>query len=60
MPVDCSLVTIKLLGPVASPLEDLVRTEIGAGHPYAEDALRAIIGAGMAMLSRDSSYVDRD
>jgi hypothetical protein len=44
MPVDCSLVTIKRLGAVASPLEDLVRAEIAAGHPYAEDALRAILG----------------
>ncbi len=42
MPVDCALVTIKLLGPVARPLEPLIRSELAAGHAYAEDALRAI------------------
>ena len=45
MPVDCALVTIKLIGKSARPLEDLVRAELEAGHPYAFDALQAITGA---------------
>jgi hypothetical protein len=45
MPVDCALVTIKLLGTVAKPLESLVRREPAAGHPYAADALSAILAA---------------
>lgn len=45
MPVDCSLVTICMLGRIASPLEEFVRAELKAGHAYAEDALRAIIDA---------------
>lgn len=42
MPVDCALVTVKMLGPTASSLRELVQAEVGAGHPYAEAALRAL------------------
>lgn len=42
MPVECSLVAIKLLGATARPLEPFVRAELASGHAYAEDALRAI------------------
>lgn len=42
MPVDCALVVIQLLGAEGHPLEDFVRMELNAGHPYAEGALRAI------------------
>ncbi len=45
MPIDCALVTIKLLGVVAKPLEPLVRRELDAGHHYAADALTAILSA---------------
>jgi hypothetical protein len=47
MPVDCALVTIGMLGPLASPLEALVRAELAAGHPYAEHSLSAIRPKGV-------------
>lgn len=40
--VDCALMTIGFLGPIAKPLEELVRSEAEAGHLYAEQALAAI------------------
>src|SRR5581483_5480661 len=43
MPVDCALVTVRLLGATAKPLEELVRRELSAGQPYAADALAAIL-----------------
>ena len=42
MPIDCALVAITRLGPVAKPLEPLVRQQLSAGHPYAQDALSAL------------------
>lgn len=42
MPLDCALVTAGILGKIALPLEDLVRAEAAAGHPYAEEALLAM------------------
>jgi hypothetical protein len=42
MPVDCALVTVKMLGPAANSLRKLVQAEVDAGHPYAEAALRAL------------------
>lgn len=42
MPVDCALVTVKMLGPTAGSLRELVQAEVGASHPYAEAALRAL------------------
>jgi len=41
--IDCALVTIRMLGTTAKPLEALVRAELAAGHPYAADALAAIL-----------------
>ncbi len=40
--VDCALVTVRNLGPIAKSLEDLVRAEAATGHPYAAEALAAI------------------
>lgn len=42
MPVDCVLVTVRMLGPTANSLRELVQAEVDAGHPYAEEALRAL------------------
>ena len=42
MPIDCALVVISLLGPVAAPLEEFVCQQLRVGHPYAEDALKAL------------------
>jgi hypothetical protein len=42
MPIDCALVTIRMLGKIAFSLQDLVQAEIKAGHPYAHDALTAL------------------
>jgi hypothetical protein len=44
-PLDCALVTIRLMGRSAKSLEILVRAELEAGHPYAFDALHAITDA---------------
>ncbi|AYN96962.1 hypothetical protein EAW52_25040 [Pseudomonas sp. LTJR-52] len=42
MPIDCALVAVSLLGQVAAPLEEYVRQQLAAGHPYAENALSAL------------------
>lgn len=42
MPFDCALVTVRMLGHTASSLRELIQEEVVAGHPYAEDALRAL------------------
>ncbi len=42
VPVDCALVAIQRLGPIALPLEAYVKHEIENGHSYAADALTAI------------------
>ena len=42
MPVDCALVTVRMLGPTAISLRELIQAELVAGHPYADEALRAL------------------
>ena len=42
IPLDCGLITIKLLGNLAKPLEPFVRDCLHSGHIYAAEALRAI------------------
>lgn len=61
MPVDCALVTISMLGALAKPLEYLVRQELAAGHPYATDALSAILGQPLRpeAVARDSERCGR-
>ena len=42
MPIECSLVVIKLLGSTAKGLESYVRHWADQGHPYALEALDEI------------------
>jgi hypothetical protein len=42
-PLDCAYVTIKLLGPIAKPLEKYVREGIELNHPYAIEAARYML-----------------
>lgn len=42
VPIDCALVTIRMLGKIAFPLQGLVQAEVKRGHPYARAALTAL------------------
>lgn len=46
IPIDCALVIVSLLGQVAAPLEEFVRQQLTADHPYAENALLALRNNG--------------
>ena len=48
-PLDCGLVTAAHLGPIARPLERLLRAELRSGHVYAAPALGAL-----GLLDEDS------
>lgn len=43
IPIDCALVAVAYLGPIAKPLEPYLREEVRSGHPYASSAL-AVLG----------------
>jgi hypothetical protein len=60
MPLDCGLVTIKLLGPLAKPLEPFVRECLHSGHIYAAEALRAIGTLDEASIIELAACLDRN
>jgi hypothetical protein len=59
-PLDCGLVTIKLLGPLAKPLEPFVRDCLHSGHVYAAQALRAIGTLDEASIIELACCLDKD
>jgi hypothetical protein len=41
-PLDCALIVIKLIGPLALALKAFVEIEARIGHPYAAEALSVL------------------
>jgi hypothetical protein len=60
MPLDCGLVTIKLLGTLAKPLEPFVRDCLHSKHIYAVEALRAIGTLDEASIIELASCLDEN
>lgn len=58
--LDCGLVTTKLLGTLAKPLEPFVREYLHSGHIYAAEALRAIGTLDQASIVELASCLDKN